>query len=349
MRIANREIRNNVAPFIIAEVSGNHNGELSRAIKIMEAAKQAGAEAIKLQTYTADTITIDHDSPDFIVDSPLWKGRTLYDIYNEAHTPWEWHKTLFAKGRELGLTVFASPFDFTSIEFLEQLDAPAYKIASSELIDIPLIEKAAATGKPLIISTGMGDLEESQEAVTAARAVGGSDIILLHCVSAYPTPFADVNLKNIKELAERFDVVTGLSDHTLGTAVSVAAVALGAAVIEKHFTLSRNDGGIDSAFSIEPAELRQLVEDTRNVFNACGGPNIGPKNSEQNALKYRRSLYIVKDMEAGEVFDETNLRSIRPGYGLKPKYYQFVLNRRASKTLKRGDALGWDMVEEEKI
>ena len=331
-------------PYIIAELSGNHNGDIERAFALMEAAKKAGADALKLQTYTADTITIDHDGPDFIVDLPLWKNRTLYNLYQEAHTPWEWHDALFAKGRELEISVFSSPFDFTAIDFLENLNAPAYKIASSELVDIPLIEKAASTGKPLIISTGMGSVEEIEDAVNAARETGCQELVLLHCVSAYPTPYDQMNLANLIELANKFDVITGLSDHTLGTAVAVSAVALGACLLEKHLTMSRDDGGIDSSFSIEPEELKQLVEDSRIAAVACSGPDIGPKVSEQQSLKYRRSLYVVKNMKAGDVFDTTNIRSIRPAFGLKPKHYQSILNRHATRALKRGEPLVWDMI-----
>jgi len=332
-------------PYIIAEMSGNHNGDLNRAFLIMEAAKKAGADALKIQTYNPDSITINHDSPEFTVDLPLWKNRTLYDLYQEAHTPWEWHEALFAKGKELNLTIFSSPFDFTAIDFLEKLNAPAYKIASSELVDIPLIEKAAATGKPLLISTGMGNLEEIEDAVKAARRANCEKLILLHCVAAYPTPFNEVNLANLAELADKFDVMTGLSDHTLGTVVSVAAVAKGAVVIEKHLTLSRKDRGVDSAFSIEPEELTQLVSDTKNAALACGGPDIGPKKSEQASLAYRRSLYVIADIEVGEILTEKNIRSIRPGLGLKPKHYFDVLNRCASTSIKRGTPLDWNLIE----
>ncbi len=343
--IGSKEIGSGHAPYIIAELSGNHNGNIERAFELIAAAKTAGADAVKIQTFTADTITIDHDGPEFIVDLPLWKDRTLYDLYQEAHTPWAWHEALFAKGRELGITVFSSPFDFSAVEFLEELDAPAYKIASSELVDIPLIEKTASTGKPLIISTGMGTLEEIEEAVNAARGAGCREMILLHCVSAYPTPYEQVNLANLNALAEKFDLFTGLSDHSMGTAVSVSAVALGACIIEKHFTLSRDHGGVDSAFSLEPKELKQLVEDTKIASIACGGPDIGPKESEQKSLKYRRSLYVVKDMKAGDVFTKDNIRSIRPSFGLKPKHYHSILGGRTTRRLKRGDPLSWDMIE----
>ncbi len=335
------------APYIIAELSGNHNGKIENAFAIMEAAKKSGADAVKIQTFTADTITIDHDGLEFIVDLPLWKNQTLYELYQEAHTPWDWHEAIFAKGRELGITVFSSPFDFSAVDFLEGFDAPAYKIASSELIDTPLIEKAAATGKPMIISTGMGTLEEIQDAVEAARRAGCQELILLHCVSAYPAPYDQVNLSILTKLSNKFDVIVGLSDHTLGTAVSVSAVSLGASVIEKHVTLSRDSGGVDSAFSLEPEELKRLVEDARIASVCYGEPNIGPKVSEQQSLKYRRSLYVVKNIEAKGCFDKTNVRSIRPALGLEPKHYRSVLGCRTTRQLKRGEPLSWDMVEGE--
>ena len=334
-------------PYIIAEMSANHNGSIDRAFSIMEEAKKAGADAIKIQTYTADSITIDHDGPEFIVDLPLWNGQTLYNLYEDAHTPWEWHEPLFKKGRELGITVFSSPFDFAAVDFLEKLNAPAYKIASSELVDIPLIEKVASTGKPLIISTGMGTVEEIADAVKSARNMNCKDLILLHCVAAYPTPYEDVNLGNIQVLAKKFNVLTGLSDHTLGTVVASAATAMKATVIEKHFTLSRDDGGVDSAFSIEPSELRNLVDDTRIITASCKESKIGPKQSEKQGLKYRRSLYIVEDINAGDRFSKKNIRSIRPSNGLRPKYYNSLLKCTASRSLEKGEALTWDMVSGE--
>lgn len=333
-------------PYMIAELSGNHNGDIERAFSIMAAAKDAGADAIKIQTYTADTMTIDYDGPGFVVDLPLWKGRTLHDLYQEASTPWDWHEALFAKGRELGITVFSSPFDFSAVDFLENLNAPAYKIASPEIVDIPLIERVAATGKPVIISTGMANLEEIEEAVNAARNAGCQDLVLLHCVSAYPAPPEDACLTNIEELARRFDIIAGLSDHTLGIAVPLAATALGASVIEKHFTLARAEGGVDSAFSIEPDELSALVGQSRDVAHAIGGPSFGPKPSERKGLAYRRSLYVVADVAKGERLTAENVRSIRPGHGLKPKHLKDVIGRVALFDIKRGAPLTWEMVEE---
>jgi N-acetylneuraminate synthase len=318
---------------------------LERAVAVMAAAKEAGADAVKLQTYTADTMTIDHDGHGFVVDLPMWKGRRLHELYQEAHTPWHWHEALFAKGRDLGITVFSTPFDETAVDLLESLDAPAYKIASFELLDIPLIERCAATGKPLIISTGMGNADEISDAVAAARAAGAWQIVLLQCVSAYPAPAEEAYLANIPELARRFDVVAGLSDHTLGVAVAVAAVALGASVIEKHVTLRRADGGVDAAFSLEPEELQQLVRDTGTVARAVQGPQFGPKPSETPALDYRRTLYVVADIAAGETFTTTNVRAIRPGFGLPPKHLRDVLGRRSRQPLKRGTPLSFDVVE----
>lgn len=345
INIAGREIGPDGPPYIIAELSGNHNGDIGRAFEIMKSARDAGADAVKLQTYTADILTIDHNGPGFTVDLPLWKNRTLYDLYQEAHTPWDWHEALFAKGKELGITVFSSPFDFTSVDFLETLDCPAYKIASSELVDTPLIKKAALTGKPIIISTGMATLEEIEDAVTAAKEANCRELILLHCVAAYPAPPEQASLANIQALAQKFDVITGLSDHTPGTVVPVAAVAMGARVIEKHFTLSRADGGVDSSFSLEPAELQRLVEETHIATAACTGPDFGPKESERAGLEYRRSLYVVEDIKAGDVFSEKNIRSIRPGHGLKPKHYESILGKKSTSDIKRGEPMNWKFVE----
>jgi len=344
--INGRAINAQSDPYVIAELSGNHNGSIERAFDIIVAAKNAGADAIKLQTYTADTLTIDHDGPGFVVDLPLWKNRTLYDLYTEASTPWEWHEALFAKGAEVGITIFSSPFDRSSLDLLENLNCPAYKIASPELVDIPLIEEVAATGKPMIMSTGMGSLEEIGEAVDAARHAGCKALALLHCVSAYPAPPEDACLRNIQELSLRFDAQSGLSDHTLGSAVAIASSALGATILEKHFTLLRSDGGVDSAFSIEPQELQELVKDMRAASKASQSPSaFGPKKSEQQNLVNRRSLYVVKDIAKGEVFTSENVRSIRPGHGLKPKHYKSILGDRAATNIPRGEPLSWDMVE----
>ena len=345
--IAGRRIGPGHPPYVIAEMSGNHNGDINRAFALLEAAKTAGADAVKLQTYTADTITIDHDGPGFRIEGGLWNSRTLYELYQEAHTPWEWHPQLFAKAHELGITIFSSPFDPTAVEFLEQLGAPAYKIASFEIVDLPLIQRAARTGKPLIVSTGLAGLGEIGDAVEAARAAGCREIALLHCTSGYPTPPEDSNLRTIPHLAEAFGVVAGLSDHTPGTAVPVAATALGARVIEKHFTLHRADGGPDAAFSLEPEELAELVTSCRTAWTALGDVNYALEASERGNKIFRRSLYAVKDIPAGAELTAENVRSIRPGYGLPPKHLPEILGRRAGRPIVRGTPLTWSLLEPE--
>ncbi len=344
LAIASRSIGPGQPPYIIAELSGNHNGKIEHAFAIMTAAKAAGADAVKLQTYRPDTITIDHDSRDFLIESGLWKGRRLYELYAEASTPWEWHEALFAKGQELGITVFSTPFDASAVELLEHLGAPAYKIASFENVDLPLIERVAATGKPLIISTGMATLTEIGDAVAAARRAGCRELALLHCVSAYPAPAADANLLTIPHLRDAFDTVVGLSDHTLGIGVAVAAAALGASIIEKHVTLRRADGGPDSAFSLEPAELDALCASCRDASAALGRICYGPKSSDAGSLRHRRSLYAVADIAAGEPFSPANIRSIRPAFGLPPKHYAELLGRVALTPIPRGTPLSWDVV-----
>ena len=343
--IAGRCISAGMPPYIVAELSANHGGSLERALAVMEAAKAAGTDAVKLQTYTPDTITIDHDGPDFLVKGGLWDGRRLYELYQEAHTPWEWHEALFAKGRELGITVFSTPFDHTAVELLEGLGAPAYKIASFEMIDLPLIRCVAATGKPTVISTGMATPEEIGETVEAFRAAGGGDLMLLHCVSGYPTPVEQSNLRRIPKLAEQFGCGVGLSDHTLGIEVAIAAVALGACLIEKHFTLRRADGGPDSAFSLEPDELAALVRGARAAFAALGTGTAARAEVEQGSKVFRRSLYVVKDIGTGEMLTAKNIRIIRPGFGLAPKHLPEVIGRRARRALPRGTALSWDAIE----
>lgn len=344
MMIADRPIGPDSPPFVIAELSANHNGSLDRALDIMTAASEAGADAVKLQTYTADSLTIDHDGPGFTIEGGLWDGYTLHALYEEAHTPWDWHEALFARGRELGLIVFSSPFDASAVDFLEDLGAPAHKIASFELIDLPLIRKVAATGKPMIISTGMASLADIDAAVTAARESGAGDIALLHCTSGYPTPADEADLRTIPHLADAFGLVTGLSDHTPGVGAPVAAVALGAAIIEKHFTLDRADGGPDAAFSLEPAEFRMLCDSVRLGWEALGGVRYERTAAEAGSVQFRRSLYIVADMAAGDVLTAENLRSIRPGFGLPPKYIDVLLGKRVNRAIARGTPMTWDLI-----
>lgn len=343
--IQGRAIGPSHPPYIIAEMSANHNGDLERALEIVRAAKEAGADAIKLQTYTADTMTLDCDSPEFQITSGLWKGSSLYDLYQEAHTPWEWHARIFEEAAKIGITILSSPFDDTAVDFLEELGCPAYKIASFEAVDLALIRKVAETNKPIIISTGMANLQEVEDAVATVQEIGNEQSVLLHCVSAYPTNPAEAHLATIPDLATRFDTVIGLSDHSLGTTVAVAAVAMGASVVEKHFTLSRLDGGADSTFSIEPNELRELCEACHTAWEARGMPNYALKPSERDNIKFRRSLYVVQDMVEGEAFSESNVRAIRPGYGLAPKVLPDVTGRCARVAIARGTALSWDLVE----
>jgi len=343
--IAGRKIGPGEPPYIIAEMSANHNGSLDRALAIVEMAKASGADAIKLQTYKADTITIDHDGPEFLLKEGLWAGRRLYELYQSAAMPWEWHEPLFKRAKEIGIAIFSSAFDATAVDLLESLGTPAYKVASLETGDIALIQRMAATGKPMIVSTGASELGEIAEAVAAARAGGCRDLILLQCTSGYPTPASESNLATIPHMAQMFDCVVGLSDHTYGTAVPVAAVALGACVIEKHVTLRRADGGVDSDFSLEPEELKRLVDDCRIGWEAVGRVHYQVSASERAIRPLRRSLYVVKDLAAGEAITEAHIRSIRPGRGLAPKHLNAVLGRTAAKPLKRGQPLDWSMVE----
>jgi N-acetylneuraminate synthase len=343
--IGGRAISTQAPPFIVAELSANHNGDIERALRLIDEAKAAGADAIKLQTYTADTITIDHDGPDFRITGGLWDGRNLYDLYREAQTPWEWHEQLFSYGRSLGIMVFSSPFDATAVDLLERLGTPAYKIASFEAIDLPLIRRVAATKKPMIISTGIANLGEIHDAVVAARGGGCEELALLHCVSAYPAPAEEMNLRTIPHLADTFNVVAGLSDHTMGTAVAAASVALGASIIEKHLTLARSDGGPDSAFSLEPHELRELVNACRATHAALGQISYERLASEERTAMHRRSLYAVADISVGEALTPANIRSIRPGYGLAPRHYDDLIGRKARRFIARGTPLAWNLFE----
>lgn len=344
IEIGGRTIGAANAPFVIAEMSGNHNQSLDRALAIVEAAAQAGAHALKIQTYTADTMTLDLNGGDFVISdqSSLWAGKTLYELYDEAHTPWEWHAPIFSRANELGLIAFSTPFDETAVDFLESLTVPCYKIASFEMTDLPLIRKVAATGKPMLISTGMATAGEIDETVRAARAAGCDDLILLKCTSTYPANPAHTNLRTIPNLREWSGCEVGLSDHTMGIGAAIAAVSLGATVIEKHFTLSRADGGVDSAFSLEPNELRTLVVETERAWQALGKISYGPGETEVKSLTYRRSLYAIRDIAAGETFTTGNLRAIRPGLGLPPKYLEYLLGKSASRPIKRGMPLRWD-------
>ena len=333
-------------PFIIAEMSGNHNQSLQRALEIVEAAAKTGAHALKLQTYTADTMTLDIAEGDFFIEDPksLWNGRSLYDLYQEAHTPWEWHQPIYDRCRELGLVCFSTPFDASSVDFLEGLDSPCYKIASFENIDIPLIKKVAATGKPIIMSTGMASLAELGDAVSAAREAGCKDLVLLKCTSSYPSTPENTNLLTIPHMRDLFDCEVGLSDHTLGVGAAVASVALGATVIEKHFTLCRADGGVDSAFSMQPDEMRVLVEETERARLALGAVSYGPTAAEQKSLAFRRSLYVAEDIAEGEELTAKNVRAIRPGYGLAPKYLDIVLGMKCKSSVKKGTPLSWELL-----
>ncbi|HWP94749.1 MAG TPA: pseudaminic acid synthase [Gammaproteobacteria bacterium] len=333
-------------PFVIAEMSGNHNGSLERALAIVDAAAEAGAHAIKIQTYTADTMTIDLREREFLISDPasLWHGRTLYDLYREAHTPWEWHAPIFARAAQHGLIAFSTPFDASAVDFLETLDVPCYKIASFENVDLPLIRRVAATGKPLIISTGLASLVEIAEAVEAARGAGCRDLVLLKCTSSYPASPAHSHLATIAELARLFDCHVGVSDHTPGIGAALAATALGARVIEKHFTLRRADGGVDAAFSLEPVELRQLVEESRRAWEAVGRVHFGPTDGERASLVFRRSLYITEDLKCGDVLTPANLRAIRPGLGLPPKHLDALLGKRVNRDVARGTPMSWDLI-----
>ena len=326
--IAGRRIASDAAPYIIAELSANHNGSLDTARNIIEEAKKAGADAIKLQTYRPDTITLDCDSEEFTIRGGLWDGKTLYQLYEEAHTPWDWHKPLFEYARKFGITIFSSPFDNTAVDFLEELNAPAYKVASCEVVDLPLIKYIASTGKPMIISTGMANVDEIREAIETARDAGCKELAILHCVSGYPAPAQDYNLRTISDMVKRFGLVMGLSDHTLDNTTAITSVALGVSIIEKHFTLDRSGGGPDDSFSLEPKELESLCRDSKTAWESLGKVDYEIKPSEKSNIKFRRSLYFVKAMKAGDVITEDSIRSVRPGYGLPPKYYDSLIGKR---------------------
>jgi len=344
--IAGREIRPDLPPYIIAELSANHMGDMERALKMVKAAVDAGADAVKLQTYEPDKITMDCDGDDFHIQGGLWDGQSYHALYTEAMTPKEWHKPLFDYAEELGVTMFSSPFDLDAVDFLEGLDAPAYKIASFELVDLELIEKAAATGKPLIMSTGLAVPEEIEDALGAAQEAGAQEVMLLHCISAYPTPPEAANLQTIKDMAARYDVPIGLSDHTLTEAVPVAATALGAQIIEKHFTLSRSDGGADAAFSLEPDEFKRMADSVRIAHAAIGEARYGPVDQEQGSLQSRRSLYIARDLKKGHVIGKGDIACVRPGFGLKPKHLPAILGKKLIRSAHKGDATDWSLFEE---
>lgn len=347
IKIAGRAIGQHAAPFIIAEMSGNHNQSLSRALEIVDAAAKSGAHALKLQTYTAETITLNVKENEFYISdkTSLWNGYSLFELYERACTPWEWHEEIFNRAKTHGMICFSSPFDETAVDFLETLDVPAYKIASFENVHLPLIRKVATTGKPMIISTGMATIEEIDEAVTTARKAGCKDIILLKCTSAYPATAENSNILTVNDLRERFTCETGLSDHTLGIGAAIAAIAHGACVIEKHFTLDRNDGGVDSAFSLDPKEMTQLVNESERAWQALGQVSYGATEQEKESLVFRRSLYVAEDMVKGEVLDKSNLRCVRPGLGLAPKYFEQLLGMPVNRELKKGTAMTWDYVK----
>jgi len=342
--IDGRKIGPSEPPYVIAELSANHNGNLETALKIIDEAKKAGADAVKLQTYRADTITLNVDRPEFHIKGGLWDGRSLYELYEEAHTPWEWHQQLFDHARKLGITIFSSPFDNTAVDLLESLGAPAYKIASFEAIDLPLIRYVASKGKPMIISTGMADEAEIQEAVDAAREAGCRDLILLHCVSGYPAASSEYNLRTITDMQQRYGGLVGLSDHTLNNTTAVTSVAMGACVIEKHFTLDRDGGGPDDSFSLEPEDLVALCRDTKIAWEAMGNVDYGRKASERGNAQFRRSLYFVKTLAAGETITEDAVRSVRPGYGLAPKYLPDVIGKKVAANVQYGDPVTLDVL-----
>ena len=343
IEIAGRRIGRDYPPYLIAELSANHNGELNTALRLIEAAQIAGADAVKLQTYTPDTITLNCSNEEFTIQSGLWKGRTLYELYQEAHTPWEWHKPIFDYARKLGITIFSSPFDNTAIDLLEDLNVPAYKIASFEAVDLPLITYAASTGKPMIISTGMADSNEIQEAIDAAREGGCTQLAILHCVSGYPAPADDYNLRTIEDMIIKFGVVTGLSDHTLDNTTAISSIALGASIVEKHFTLDRSGGGPDDSFSLEPSEMAELCRVTKKAWQTLGVVDYGLKPSERENVKFRRSLYFIKDLPAGTVVTTEDVRTVRPGYGIAPRNLNEIIGRQLNVEVKFGTPVRWEV------
>ena len=347
IHIAGRRISVDDPPYMIAEMSANHNGNIETAYKIIAACKKAGADAVKIQTYRPDTITLDCATEDFVIRGGLWDGRTLFDLYKQAHMPWEWHAPLFECARKHEITIFSSPFDKTAVDLLEGLNAPAYKIASFEAIDLPLIKYVASTGKPMIVSTGMADAEEIQEAIDAAREGGCSELAILHCVSGYPAPASDYNLRTIPDMIERFGTVTGLSDHTLDNATAITSIAMGAAILEKHVTLNRNGGGPDDSFSLEPSELNALCSDIKSAWLALGGVDYGRKSSEQGNVQFRRSLYFIRDLKANDVISSDSVRSVRPGFGLPPKHLAAIIGRRVAQDVRWGTPITWDVIKKE--
>jgi N-acetylneuraminate synthase len=344
IKISGRKIGDEYPPYVIAEMSANHNGDIDNAYKIIDMAKACGADAIKLQTYHPDTITMDMNTPEFMIEGGLWDGKSLYELYKEAFMPWEWHKPLFDYAQKLNISIFSSPFDNTAVDLLEDLNTPAYKIASFEAIDLSLIRYVALTGKPMIISTGMADAEEIQEAIEAAREGGCKELAILHCVSGYPAPAEDYNLKTLVDMQHRFGLVTGLSDHTINNTTAIASVALGASIIEKHVTLDRNSSGPDNSFSLESNEFKELCTCAKIAWDSLGKVDYGRKSSEQDNVKFRRSLYFIKDIKAGNIITEEHVKSIRPGYGLAPKYLKQIIGKKVKSDVRKGDALKWNIV-----
>lgn len=344
IKIDGKVIGEGAEPYIIAEMSANHNGNIDTALHIIEEAKRAGADAVKIQTYTPETITLNSDLPDFQITEGLWAGQTLYDLYEWAHTPWDWHEQLIKHARKLGITIFSSPFDHTAVDLLEDLNVPAYKIASFEAIDLPLIKYVASTGKPMIISTGMADADEIQEAIESAKEAGCKELAILHCVSGYPAPAEDYNLRTLSDMHKRYGLVTGLSDHTLDNTTAIASVALGSAIIEKHFTLDRDGGGPDDSFSLEPNELAALCRDSKTVWRSLGKVDYGRKSSERDNVKFRRSLYFVKSLKTGDLITSDAVRSVRPGFGLPPKYYEQIIGARVKSDVELGTPVCWEKV-----